>query len=687
MTPAAARSIRAALGASLLACAWAAAAGEPASAGGEDAAADPGIALSFEGLRSIRESAIRAAIEPWLEDFDPELVEASAAEDLAWLVAEYCRGEGYIDAKVEGTVEKRDGEVVVTLRIEEGERFFVRGIRISGNRRVSDAVVRQCFAWKRTGFFGAGSAVYSRKALEEGIDGVRAYYRSEGFRDVLVAADPPAIDRDAGRVDLSIRIEEGRQYILRELRIEGVEAPRAEKIRTALGATPPVPLGTDLVSSLAGRTRDLLREEGHLFAEVHPDLSIDDATAEARLALAIREGPLARIERIAIQGLEKVRESVARQILRFREGDVARQDLIDEAHRRLLQRGLFRGARIDVEKLDPEGERIAVKIDLEEAPRYEFQALAGLGSYEILRGGASAENKNLWGLGHRIRVGGKISLVDERVEAEYGVPWILGSSISQRSRVYYLDRREPSFRRQDAVAEILFDTPLLPALTAESGYSIRSSRADPDDPTEKNILRIASILGRLTFDARDDIIEPRRGVIADVSAEFGDSLLASEVAFIRVTYRATWILSFAERWTLVPSIRGGWAIPVEGEPEIPIQLRFFNGGENTVRSFREGRLGPRSDLGKFVGGEGFVAMTLEQRFPIWGGLGGAIFADAGHVAPKTSDYFTERLHFGVGAGLRYRTPFGPARLDAAINPAPVDAKDTWAIHFGLGYPF
>lgn len=678
MRPAAGRSIRAGLAAAIVARISLAAA---------DAPAEPAIELTFKGLQAIGESAIRSAVEPWLEDFDPPAVEETAAEDLAWLAAEYCRREGYIDTEVEGTVERRQDRIIVTLRVEEGKRFIVRTIRVSGNRNVSESVVEQCFPWKRTGPFGTGSSVFSRQALQEGLEGIRAYYRSRGFRDARVLADPPALDREAGEVDLAVRIEEGRPYVLRELRIEGVEAGRAEEIRTRLGVTPPVPFGTDLVASLAGRTADLLREKGHLFAEVRPDLSIDLTTAEARLALTIREGPLARIERIEIQGLEKVRPSVPRDILRLREGDIARQDQIDEAHRRLLRRGLFRGARIDVEKIDPEGERVAMKVDLEEAPRYEFQALAGVGSYEILRGGAGIEDKNLWGIGHRIRVGGKVSFVDERVEAEYGVPWILGSSISQRSRVYYLDRREPSYRKRDAGAEVLFDTTLFPALAAEWGYSIRSSRADPDDPGEKNILRIASLLGRLTFDTRDDIADPRRGWIAAVSAEYGDSLLASEVAFARFTYRATWVLSLAERWAFVPSIRGGLAFPVEAESEIPIQLRFFNGGENTVRSFREGRLGPRSDLGKFVGGEGFVAMTLEQRFPIWRDLGGAIFADAGHVAPKTSHYFTERLHYAVGAGLRYRTPFGPARLDAAINPAPVDAKDAWAIHFGLGYPF
>jgi outer membrane protein assembly factor BamA len=67
-----------------------------------------------------------------------------------------------------------------------------------------------------------------------------------------------------------------------------------------------------------------------------------------------------------------------------------------------------------------------------------------------------------------------------------------------------------------------------------------------------------------------------------------------------------------------------------------------------------------------IGGGGLVDGSVELRFPISGELGGATFLDFGNVMVNAADTLnTANLQYALGAGIRYKTAFGPIRLDLA----------------------
>ncbi len=120
---------------------------------------------------------------------------------------------------------------------------------------------------------------------------------------------------------------------------------------------------------------------------------------------------------------------------------------------------------------------------------------------------------------------------------------------------------------------------------------------------------------------------------------------------------------------------------------IPIDERFFNGGADTVRSFGERELGPHDNHGHPVGGEFFTVFNIEYTFPILGELQGAIFTDAGNLLPTSEDVGLNDMRYAVGAGLRYKLPVGPIRLDYGVNPDPRPFEDFGAFHFSFGFAF
>jgi outer membrane translocation and assembly module TamA len=131
--------------------------------------------------------------------------------------------------------------------------------------------------------------------------------------------------------------------------------------------------------------------------------------------------------------------------------------------------------------------------------------------------------------------------------------------------------------------------------------------------------------------------------------------------------------------------------------DIPIQERFFLGGAQSVRSFTEDDLGPRTLVenaqGDLVptdspsGGEFYSLVNLEMRAQVFGPLEFAMFADGGNVIRFLSDAGLEDYRFALGAGIRVLTPIGPLRVDAGLNPDPREDESRYAIFFAVGYPF
>jgi outer membrane protein assembly factor BamA len=139
---------------------------------------------------------------------------------------------------------------------------------------------------------------------------------------------------------------------------------------------------------------------------------------------------------------------------------------------------------------------------------------------------------------------------------------------------------------------------------------------------------------------------------------------------------------------LATSFRAGMVFPYGQDDEVPLQERYFNGGENTVRSFREGLLGPKDANGEPLGGEGWSVASIEARQRLQGRLEAALFVDAGTVASDVEDWIRfEQPSFGLGGGLRYMLPVGPVRLDGAWNPDPREDESGGAVHLTVGLSF
>jgi translocation and assembly module TamA len=142
-----------------------------------------------------------------------------------------------------------------------------------------------------------------------------------------------------------------------------------------------------------------------------------------------------------------------------------------------------------------------------------------------------------------------------------------------------------------------------------------------------------------------------------------------------------WLRAFGSDIRLI--LRGEvGAMSVDDFDLLPPELRFFSGGDRSIRGFGYEEIGSRNAAGDVIGGDRLVEGTVEVEYYWRRNLGFAVFVDAGD-AFLGEDFV---LHAGAGAGIRWKSPVGVLRLDLAYPVESIDASG-WQIHFNIGPDF
>ncbi|ESX69316.1 hypothetical protein X758_21105 [Mesorhizobium sp. LSHC416B00] len=123
-----------------------------------------------------------------------------------------------------------------------------------------------------------------------------------------------------------------------------------------------------------------------------------------------------------------------------------------------------------------------------------------------------------------------------------------------------------------------------------------------------------------------------------------------------------------------------------GLQNVPADRRFYSGGGGSVRGYAYQGIGPKDIDNQPIGGLSFFETSVEMRIALTDTIGIVPFVDAGTVSTTATPDFSD-VKVGAGVGLRYITPFGPLRIDAAV-PLNRDRGDPrFGIYAGIGQAF
>jgi outer membrane protein insertion porin family len=643
----------------------------------------PQAPVDFPGATSFKPDELRRPIADQLAEIAARGLTPARADDAAFFLGTFYRGKGY--ARVEVTY-RIEGKRLILI-VKEGPRAVIRSIRFTGNQHHTAAELSPYITGVAPEALAAAQLTYSEQELSAAADRLRAYYASEGWLDATVDTKGTAVSANGTNADLVLNIVEGTRFVFGKITFSGEPGFSQPELIAMLGAKPTGAFTSYLVDAMQRSLQSALRAKGYFAVEVAAEWDKAKAAGgNVAVNFLVKRGAQFRIGEIKVNGATRLRPSFMQQRFAKLRDTVYDPAKVDETYRELLRTGLFQRLRVVPVTEGPTTLRLDVEV--EEAKQKEIGFELGFGSYDGLIAAIRLSDRNLFGRGRPLSLRLESSQRGFRGELLYVDPWFLESEWSMRARLYSESRDELGYEKVGQGARLEFARKIKPRWEA-SGFieaansEITSTQILPEFLGPTSYLLTA--LGvTTTVDHRDDPLNPRRGWILGGSFEI--DALDGAIVFSRATGRYSYYHPFGNS-LLAIGARFGWIIPVDLASSVPIDLRYFNGGGNSVRSFGERELGPKDTQGNPLGGAFYTVANIEYDFPLnKSGLSGAVFVDAGNLTADDTPSLSE-VSFAVGLGLRYALPIGPLRLDYGINPAPKKDDPFGAIHLSFGFAF
>jgi len=187
----------------------------------------------------------------------------------------------------------------------------------------------------------------------------------------------------------------------------------------------------------------------------------------------------------------------------------------------------------------------------------------------------------------------------------------------------------------------------------------------------------------------DDNFNPIRGYRTRFFGALFHSALGGDRNFWQTTLKQDFyypIWQFQKSRTLGFAVSGnvGFSDLMNPTSEVPVQKRFYLGGENSVRGFEDQAINPRGQ----VGGRSYFYFQSELNIPIFSGVDLLGFFDGGNLYAENTRWRPWGLRWGGGGGLRWNTPVGPLKIGYGFNLSRhrIDGKiePVGAFYFGVG---
>ncbi len=668
-------------------------------------AAELGVELVLEGVRAVDPALVRSAAQAELRSFERRTSKRAVCDDAAYAVERLYKSLGYSQVRVRWELDLEAGAnhglPRLRLSAEEGQRTLVAALRIRGAKALERERILEVLSESFDAPLDSGRAVFVESEWRQALDALLAAYRERGCLEADLDDEVRVSGADGAVVELEIVIAEGPRFVLRQ--VDLVPEPASAQAPDLVGPGTRLEFDDLLGEPLSPATLRRVRARVIEAYDSHgyPDVAVGDGRIEAlepgvdgptRLVVPVAPGPLVHIEEIVLRGNRRTRPQRILGAVSFAPGDRWDVRKERETFRELARSGLF--ARVNL-TLEPElAEQRKLVVEVEELNSREYYIEPGYGSYERLRISAGWSERNLFGSGRALEAKGSLSEFAQSASLSLTDRRFLDWPLQASASLFATQREEPSFETQSVGTGFTLTRRIDREIELGFAYQFRRSDvfgSDLTDPGAQDLLDdvdISSVALSGVFDSRDDPFGPTRGWTLRSWAEYGDAALGSELDYTRLRWSAAHFRELAERLVLALAWRGGTIEPHGGTGEIPLQERFFNGGENTVRSFKESELGLTDSNGEPLGGEGFQVATLELRRRVGTNLEFALFYDAGNLVQEAQNLFDfEGIRTAVGAGLRYHLPVGPVRLDWGINPDPERDESDSVLHVSIGMSF
>jgi len=388
-------------------------------------------------------------------------------------------------------------------------------------------------------------------------------------------------------------------------------------------------------------------------------VEVERASNTAKIALEWKVGQRYRFAATEFEG-GQFPDDFMQRFIPWDVGDYYSQDKLLELQQRLFDANYFAISQVQPDTDKASDGKVPIAVTLAPAKRtiYTGGVFVGTDTGVGVRGGIERRWVNLHG--HKLKFETILAQRLKTLSTLYQVPLPGTDNHSLNFGITYRDENTDTSQSK-TLRLAANDSRIWHGWTRTIGLQFLTGDFKVADIKGNTTLLYPEVV--LTRKRADDFNFPRKGWSLTLAARAGQKGLLSDTSFAQVTADAKWIHGLGEHGRFIARGSAGYT-QVDDFDKLPPELRYFAGGDRSIRGYSYQTVGPRVLVDgdpepKVIGGKQLLVGSAEYEHyfsPKWGA---AAFVDAG-------DAFSGRdfdLKIGAGLGLRWRSPVGLVRVD------------------------
>ncbi|MGH8286397.1 MAG: outer membrane protein assembly factor BamA [Steroidobacteraceae bacterium] len=682
----------------------------------------------------------------------------SVLEDVKQFLTDQYFSRGKYGVRIDASVEEQPGNrVKVKIDIKEGKRAKIRQINVVGNGRFTDEQILEDFELKTPNWLSwyRQDDRYSREALQGDLEGLRSFYMDRGYANFDIESTQVAIAPEKDDIFITVNIDEGEVFKVSDVKLAGTFVVPEAELKRFLLVAPGQTFSRKVITATQELIQNRLGQDGYAFAKVDPVPTADNDKKEVAITFFVEPGNRVYVRHIAFTGANKINDEVLRREMRQLEGAWLSNVSVERSKQRVQRLPYVKKVETETTPVPGSPDLVDVVFQVEEGPSAQLGGGIGYSESQSFILSGNYADSNFMGTGERIA----IDLNSGRYQKVYGLshtdPYTTIDGVARTTSVTYRDVTQfvsasSDFSSETITAGLSYGYPITEFQSVQLGVALQSaelltselgsaqqaidwvrSNGNAFEREEEFInfdgsigtvrffgtkFKTAELIGGWSFDTRNRALFATRGTRHSLSLAY--AVPGGEVEYWVANYEYLQYVPLGSRFALSFNAELGYGEDIGDTTSMPPFRQFFGGGPDTVRGYRESRLGPKDNFGNPYGGNLKVVGRTELILPMpekWQSMSrfsaffdiGNVFS-TGHVdffgrdaipgvpnsgTPIDYDFSYDDLKQSAGIAVQWLAPLGIFRFSYAfpLNPEKSDGirfeDELERFQFSIGQAF
>ncbi len=317
------------------------------------------------------------------------------------LIEKFFDGKGFKNVDV--NIQQKDdmaheGEVILDIYIDKNEKTKIHRIYFEGNNALTARQLKKAMKktnekfslfndWKSSILEMFSTKKFTTEEYENDKNNLISKYNEYGYRDAVLLADS-VVNFNEKKVDIFLKVDEGEKYYLKDIRFVGNTKYSTDYLMAVLGMKPGEVYNqkklNDRLSMDEDAVSNIYFNNGYLFFNADP-VEVEVENDSIALEIRIQEGPQATINRVIINGNDRLYEDIVRRELRTKPGKLfSREDLMRSV-REIAQMGHFDPENMNPRPIpDPENGTVDIEYNLVSKANDQIEFSVGWGQTGVI---------------------------------------------------------------------------------------------------------------------------------------------------------------------------------------------------------------------------------------------------------------------------------------------------------------